>query len=476
MWADADTWAKHEFEHVALGHRARSKRLLGVAAALARAPSASLPRAMGDWAGAKAAYRLMAHPAVTHAAVLGAHAARTAERAQAHARVLVVHDTTSVDFTGRGARDGLGPIHEAYSRGLLVHTSLAILPDGTPLGVLAQHVWARPLHREGPPSRQQARHVRRKAEGRESKRWAAGVEAAHAVAVAAAGAADAPRPRWVHVADREGDLYPFLATCQRLGDGFVVRAAQNRRLADDGPLPRYVLDEARGAPVALRFVLQVPAGPGRAARSVPMLVRRARVVLAPPFGSPPGLEPIRAHVLLVQEALPPPSGEPLCWYLLTNEPVDTPEALRTVVRAYEARWIIEEFHMGLKTGCNFEGRRLGARDRLEPLLAVCSAVACRLLALRAEARAPSPAPAADVLPAPVLAAVRARRPSLPADADARQVLRAIASLGGFLGRKGDGEPGWRTLWAGMNEVLAMARGYEVGLASAASKGLANELG
>jgi hypothetical protein len=38
-----------------------------------------------------------------------------------------------------------------------------------------------------------------------------------------------------------------------------------------------------------------------------------------------------------------------------------------------------------------------------------------------------------------------------------EVLRLIARLGGFLGRKGDGEPGARTIWLGLREVQVAAK-------------------
>lgn len=36
------------------------------------------------------------------------------------------------------------------------------------------------------------------------------------------------------------------------------------------------------------------------------------------------------------------------------------------------------------------------------------------------------------------------------------MLRLIAQLGGFLGRKGDGEPGVKTIWLGLQRVMDFA--------------------
>lgn len=43
---------------------------------------------------------------------------------------------------------------------------------------------------------------------------------------------------------------------------------------------------------------------------------------------------------------------------------------------------------------------------------------------------------------------------------ARDVICRIAGLGGFLGRKGDGEPGVKTLWLGWQRVRDFVEGSE----------------
>jgi hypothetical protein len=45
----------------------------------------------------------------------------------------------------------------------------------------------------------------------------------------------------------------------------------------------------------------------------------------------------------------------------------------------------------------------------------------------------------------------------PAKPTLNQVLRLIATLGGFLGRKSDGEPGVKTVWLGLKEVRVAAK-------------------
>jgi hypothetical protein len=78
-----------------------------------------------------------------------------------------------------------------------------------------------------------------------------------------------------------------------------------------------------------------------------------------------------------------PQGEkPIEWLLLTNEPVQTLADAQRVVEWYERRWIIEEYHKGMKTGCGIEDLQFTAVERLEPAIALLSAVALTLLNLR----------------------------------------------------------------------------------------------
>ena len=155
------------------------------------------------------------------------------------------------------------------------------------------------------------------------------------------------------------------------------------------------------------------------------------------------------------------SVEPLVWYLVTREPIATEADVLAVVRAYEARWIIEELHMGMKTGCSTEERQLGTVHALQNFLAFATVVAWQMLCLRDASRRPQPVRADQVLTRLQMTVLCGLRPRLKADCLAGEALRAIATMGGFMGRKGDGNPGWRTLWAGFEKLLMAEKGFLV---------------
>lgn len=440
-----------------LGHAARDKRLVAVGVALAASPGASMPKAFEDWAGLKGAYRFFSNEAVTHQGILGGHVAATAQRCMGRPVVLAVQDTTCLTFSHPVEEDGsindMPAVH-----GLFVHTALGI--DSSThqvLGVLSQQVYARQGKRPAEETGAQ-----RKQRRRESERWQ---EGSCQVADALAQAPSGQRPRVLHVFDREGDIFEALEMLDALGEGFVIRATHNRRLKTKACRGAHLLEAVRRAPVRGQRRVLVPRGPGRAERLAVLEVRACAVQVLPPCNRGRKGDCLPLHVVLAQEAHPPRGVKKLSWCLLTREPIATLAQCLEVVRAYEARWRVEEFHMGLKTGCALERHQLGTRHAMQNLLALCSVIAWGMLALRDAARQPSPPAASELLSDVQLALLRQLRPKLlPSNPNASQALRALASLGGFIGRKADGEPGWRTLWSGWQRLLQAELGYRAALA------------
>ena len=69
----------------------------------------------------------------------------------------------------------------------------------------------------------------------------------------------------------------------------------------------------------------------------------------------------------------------LRWILLTSLSVETFAEAWDVIESYECRWLVEEYHKVLKTGCRIERHALREADRLEPLIALISVIGVRLL-------------------------------------------------------------------------------------------------
>jgi hypothetical protein len=267
--------------------------------------------------------------------------------------------------------------------------------------------------------------------------------------------------RLIFVFDRGGDIFEAIEELQEMGQGFVIRAAVNRRLKVEAEERAYLFESVAGEAVVAEQPVRIPAGGGRKERTAVVSLRVGTYHLMPPKVRDRRGESRQVNVVQVSEDGPPEGVAPLHWVLLTSEPAGTGEEALQVLDHYCARWKIEEWHKALKTGCRLEQRQLRDWDRLEVLLGIFSVIAWRLLVLRDAARGNQTCPNGEVLTEAQREILRKSDPKLPDTDDARAYLRAIAKLGGFLGRRRDGDPGWITLWRGYSRLLDMELGYNL---------------
>lgn len=441
MAREGVAWLAREFQGVALGDERLNRRCVETVRTLGRKPGKSIPRACEDWGESKGVYRFLSNKKVTHGALLAPHQKKTAERCKAASEVVVAHDTTYVNLTAHRATKGLGPIGETERmQGFLVHHALAMDgKTGEVLGLLHQESWAR----DGFLPKEETGRRRRK-RPRESERWRRGIEAVRALGL----------KNVIHVSDRESDIYEVLKLLVMAQARYVIRASWNRSLEDR---PGFLIDAVKREPVKGRLKVEVSAHEGRKARTAVVSLRRARVTIRPPNAVGLYEEPLDVTVVRASEDHPPEGVEGLEWNLLTSEPAETAKALARVVRLYTRRWTVEEFHMGLKTGCRLQERQFKTRQRIEAFLGLASVISVMMLRLRGGAR--GEAGAGRYLTESQLECLRSKRPEIGSRPTAREALRAVAKLGGFLARKSDGEPGWRTIWRGMEQLLFIEHGY-----------------
>lgn len=443
-----------EFGDAELGDERLSRRLGILADLVAQRPDVGFPKALDD-AELEAAYRFFGNDRVTPEAILAPHFRQSARRAREHECVLVVHDTTEFEFGGQTKREGLGRLLRP-GQGFFGHFSLAVTADGTrkPLGLLSVET----IFRLGkaPPRRQ-----RRKSDNRgESMRWRSGIETAEGLL--------AGGTRAIHLMDREGDSYAILSALDAEKRSFVIRSYQDRVLAgeEEGRLRATAIAAKatlqREVPLSPRPRIKGPKGqrhPARRYRTAALSFAAISVELPRTKDAAATSSPtIPVNVVHVFEKRPP-AGEPAVeWFLLTNLPVNTPDAIAYVVDCYRGRWVIEEFFKALKTGCQYERRQLESAKSLLNALAIFAPVAWRLLLLRHMARSDVAAPATSALTPMQIEVLRAvsKRP-LPRSPTARDALLAVAALGGHL--KSNGDPGWLVLGRGLHDLLLLEMGW-----------------
>ena len=438
-WTDL---VSQEFAEVDLGDERLERRCQQLVSQLWAQPDKSLPQACGNWADTKAAYRFFSNERVTREKLLEPHVAQTILRCSREEAILAIQDTTSFTMGVRHS-EGLGPVgYIDEVRGFLAHSALAVCAtDGEILGVLHQEVWARGKKK---PKNERPRTVRRRP--RESERWVRGIEGVSQLSI---------QTKLVHVFDREGDVYEAIELLERTGQRFVIRASSNRRLNGG---QGYLLDNIRKTPKLGSMKIEVAARDGHEARAAVLDIRATTSRIRPPLElKSPGRE-IEVGIIHLVESKPGPGCEALEWFLLTSEAHATVEECAQVAGYYTKRWKIEEFHMALKTGCRLEDRQLQRRERLEAFLGMADVIAILLLRLRDLARRDADALAHTMLNPIQISLLTKKYHKLDEQPTVRAALRAVAQLGGFLGRRGDGEPGWRTIWRGAQSLLLMEYG------------------
>jgi hypothetical protein len=454
---DPAAWAAAQFAAARLGHAGRTARLVTLAEQIARDPSSSLPRETQTWGDLKAAYRLLGRPEATFQAVASPHWQGTRQQAQAQSgRLLIVDDTTEVDDGSKRQATGLGPVGRGTGRGFLLHSALVVDPrDEWVVGLAGQVLF----HRQPAPKGETLTAKRKR--DRESAVWGQLIEQVGSPPATA---------QWVHVMDRGADDFEVFCRAQRIGADWVGRVkSRNRLVRDEAGHDEPLSDALATASVAGGYTLSLRARPGQPARRARLEVTFAPVTTLVPRHASASLKslqprPIPQWVVWARELGPPPRvKEPIDWVLLTSLPVRDLEAAMEVIGYYEKRWLIEEWHKALKTGCQVEGRQLHTSPRLEALTGVLSVVAVRLLEMKEVGRREPHRAAWELVPARYVELVhRARRGrGRPEDWTIRDFIRGLAGLGGFLGRKGDGEPGWITIWRGWDALHWMLRGAQL---------------
>jgi len=440
-------WAEEEFGSAKLGDERLSKRLLMLARDFFAQPQANIPQACESRAKTKAAYRFFDHPGVTMDIVLSSHIEATQKRIRDHAVVLAVQDSTALTYTAHAATEGLGPINATWNSavGLMLHDTMAFTVDGTPLGLLDAQCWARDPSQAGKKARRHQLPIEQK----ESVKWLRSYRAATRTQD------HCPQTMVVSVGDREADLYELFCEAAQnpRGPKLLVRAERTRqRRVAQGHLWEHLARQ----PVAGFQELQIPRSGSRPARVARLAIRFAAVDLQPPKRNPQG--PVSVWAVYAHEVDYDPQiqKEPLSWMLLTTVETSSFDQACERMAWYTRRWGIEVYHRTLKSGCRIENRQLATAKRLEACLAVDLVVAWRVHHLSQLGRQ-TPDVACTVYFAEAewkaLTAYVTRNPTPPATPPTlREAMRMVASLGGFLGRKSDGQPGTQSLWLGIQRL------------------------
>jgi hypothetical protein len=427
-------WTEEEFIDLDLGDKRLNKRFKLLLEKLSLNPTASIPEACGGWTETQGAYRFLAQGKMDWRDMHEPHKKNTLERMQDHKVILCLQDTAELNFNGQSIV-GLGRLSYEAQKGMYVHPTYAVTTDREPLGVLDAWMWARKEKGEDDLS--------------ESLRWLEGYERICEMAT------KVPDTRLVYIADRESDILGLILKGEELNHpaDWLIRSKHNRVLEENDKLWDSVLKE-KGLG-CISFVL--PGRGGNKARKVKQTIYSKRITLPNKAG-----KRIVVSCVIAREDNPPDGVKPVQWRLLTNRLAGDFESAVQLVDWYRARWEIEIFFHIFKNGCKIEALQLSTIDRIEKALIMFMIVAWRVGRLMRLGRTCPDLPASLFFSeVEWKAAFIMNKDPLPKTMPSlNEVVRLTAILGGFLGRKSDGEPGVKTIWQGLTRLADFAFGLQ----------------
>jgi hypothetical protein len=464
MEQDTMTWAEATWGECELGNAQRTKRAVAVGRRMAAQPGAGLPEQMGSKAMLKGAYRLLNCPAVEGEGLWRPHQKATRRAAGQFRTVLFIQDWTTLDYSHHAKKAGIGPVGSRQQRGMRLHSVLAYaFEEQRILGLAYGQVIVR---EEADLSPTRKHNGGRRSQGIEGRVWEQ--------AAAAIGSAPS-HSQWIHVSDRESDVFEYMAECKRQEKDFVIRAFHNRKISEveDTAEPaaqewRYLMTLARQLmpQTDQTYAVEVPT---KVPKGIPRSKRVAQIRLAWTTLHMPTPSYVKGHsglggrLVRAWEPDPPMGMEAVEWILITSLAVNDWDQARYVTQLYECRWLVEDYHMCLKTGCHIEASQLDHVDDLKRLLGFTAPIAVRLMQLRQVVRTAPETPAVTAVTLdPLLVRLVAAKFNLAVSGlTVKMFWTLVAQMGGHLGRNSDGPPGWRTLWKGWRHLSDWADGVRL---------------
>lgn len=457
MTKSTKSWVLSEFNGVSFNDTRLDNRFVTIACDATENPAAPINQASKDWAATKGAYRFFNNPKVDRAQILEAHQKNTVERMKDHKVVLAIQDSCLLDFSKHTKLKGKGPIGTRIQdlTGYVMHSTLAVTPAGTPLGLLTHSLWARNEIKENRNAKNRILPV----EEKESIKWINALRETCEVAPTDV--------EVIHLADREADFYEYFEWIEKLNQKCIIRAHFDREIENESRMWDFMDKQ----PVSYEESIMVSrnkihvGGKNKQTykiqRETKVEVKVAQITFNPPSGTKKK-KSIKINLVLVKEINPPEGEEPVEWMLITNLAIGTQKEIALIIEYYRLRWLIEEYHKILKTGCKIEECCLEDTEAMFRYITLFCIIAWRIFWIVRIQRINPSAPCTEGIAESEWKALYCyvhKTQKVPDKVPTiREAVVWIACLGGFLARKGDGEPGIITIWRGwtrLNDIVEM---------------------
>lgn len=414
------------------------KRVLNIASAMLKQPTASIPGRFSLQKEVKGCYRFLDNKAINHRMLQRSHYENVLnETSSEKGRVLFIQDGSELIYNNLKSTD-LGPTADANGNGIMFHSCLAVKFVGDQpqvIGLTGQKAWIRKQADEKP--------ARKAREERESQIWQEMIDQIGPVPTGC---------KWTTVGDRGADIFSFVDSLTS-GWDCVIRSKHDRKILVNG-VEQHVKQHMRSLS-SMGTTKHFLRARKSSSREATLHLSWEKVEIIPPKADE-GKAPIKGSYVRTWCEEDPD----LEWILFTRSPVTSLEEALEIVTIYKHRWIIEEYHKCLKTGCQIEKVQLRTGGRILALLGVLGVIATQLIQLKGISRTNPDEPAEKHVDKVAIALLQEIY-SLKAPLTVGEFWRRVAMLVGFMGRKSDGGPGWKKIWEGWIKLQDMCKGVEL---------------
>lgn len=448
------SWAEKEFKELSLGDKRLNKRLLSLATRLGEQPTESIPSACHGWDETKSAYLFFSNKKVCAEKILVPHIKATHERMAQEKRVLLLQDTTELDYSNQHKKTGIGYLNSIKHKGLLEHPLYAVTEERLPLGLVSMTWWTRQELGQAIP------HEQRSIKDKETFRWLEHHRQGNRIAQSM------PQTHFVVIGDRESDIFEVLQEAAQAKQAAVpaadllVRCSHNRRVKTADGKSGKLMEKVSQSPVLGMVEFELQSRTKAKERMVTQEIRAIplTILCTQRRGTREEMEPFDINVVHLKEINPPEGVKPVEWFLLTTLDISTTQQLHNIINWYLARWEIELYFKTLKSGCTVEEIQLQEEQRFLSCLALYHVIAWHIMFLTKVARAQPNLCCTTFLSEEewrvAYIMVKKKKPTQPPTIG--EAIRLIAQVGGYLARKSDGPPGLKNLWRGLSRLHHIA--------------------
>jgi hypothetical protein len=456
----SELWIESEFCDVIFGDARLCKRFKTILSGFMKKAQENISTTFENWGEIKSCYRFFSNPKVTPIKILQPHKERTVDRIAIAKQVLLLHDTTYIDYCKRTKTNGLdnvtnSPVTKNPNKGLILHNSLAISSEGIPLGIFGQHFVDRKELRGRKITKETS--CKKPIESKESFRWIQGIQNF---------SKENKSKNIVHIADREADIYELYRDVISIDEQFLIRARLNRSINKktrrEAPKLKLFNFFETSTPQG-KYNIRIQTHSDEKYRNVELNISYAEFSIpAPPNKTiakdGENLHSLNVWGIMARESLPSEGDDKICWLLITNIPINSLEEAIEKIKWYSYRWNIELFHKILKSGCSIEKAQLRHGDNLKKYITMKSIIAWRLFWLTRALNVDKNKSCEEILSKQEWQILYKRfnnGKEIQQPPTVEEICFWIAKLGGYINRKSDTPPGIMSIWKGWSRFSNM---------------------